>query len=482
MYDNPSEAPANRRDNASVDDRWTINTRLAQICYVLVCLHILLFNYLLIVAPSSIYAERMREDDLVENLTAVAFLTAGILLFVAAWMERRIFPRCAYILGGLAMTFFGGEEISWGQRVIGFETPASLVDLNSQRQFNIHNIKEIEEAVFRNRYQDVFYVLGVAGCAAFFCRKERILGMPAPSILLTLALLVAMTYISSGASVFPNFLGSIILLQRGLFLILLLFALFSGNAMLFIVTAVSMSLSLAMTYVDVHKSVSYYNSEAFEYLISLIAFFYALVALQDQRAARQKIAEAVAALKTAVTLPSIRINPPRQNRSNFFQQNQTRLSNAWTAFCALIAAGSVGLAFLVQSDIRADAAAFKETYMLTQTIEPMARSNFDLYLDGRDLHYFKKPCNDADVQAPFFLGVFPENVRDLAVDSRQHGFENLDFYFDVAHRSIILDDACAAIVRLPAYEIAGISTGQYVYGEGKTFINLWIAEFPVNPE
>ena len=134
---------------------------------------------------------------------------------------------------------------------------------------------------------------------------------------------------------------------------------------------------------------------------------------------------------------------------------------------------------MAQSDASADTEAFKETYVLTQTIDPIARSNFDVYLNGRDLHYFKQPCNDVDVRSPFFLAVFPANALDLSIDSRQYGFENLDFYFDLAHRSIILDGACAAMIRLPAhYEIASISTGQYIYREGAT-INLWIAEFPV---
>ena len=49
-----------------------------------------------------------------ENLTAAWFLLAGLVLFVTALVERGIFFRCVYILGGMAMVFVAGEEISLG--------------------------------------------------------------------------------------------------------------------------------------------------------------------------------------------------------------------------------------------------------------------------------------------------------------------------------------------------------------------------------
>ena len=131
-------------------------------------------------------------------------------------------------------------------------------------------------------------------------------------------------------------------------------------------------------------------------------------------------------------------------------------------------------------DNRAYAAAFEETRLLTQTTEPAARSNFDVYIDGRDLHYFRQPCVHTDVEAPFFLGVFPQNVDDLPAERRQYGFdfENNDFAFGQYGQTI--DGACAITVRLPAYEIARILTGQYTWDENGVATNLWTAEFPVD--
>ena len=94
-----------------------------------------------------------------EYLTAAWLLLAGVLLFVTALAERRFFRRCAYVLGGMAMVFAAGEEISWGQRIFGFATPDWLMRLNDQEEFNVHNIV--------NGLFDIIYLFGV-GCI-FYC-------------------------------------------------------------------------------------------------------------------------------------------------------------------------------------------------------------------------------------------------------------------------------------------------------------------------
>lgn len=137
---------------------------------------------------------------------------------------------------------------------------------------------------------------------------------------------------------------------------------------------------------------------------------------------------------------------------------------------------------MARFDARAGAAAFKETYALTQSGEPIARSDFDVYIDERNLHYFKQPCDTSDLGSTFFLSVFPTNPITLRPDDRQQGFANLDFAFELEADGLILDGACAATVKLPAYEIASVSTGQYIYEEDGAITNLWIVEFPVGSE
>lgn len=68
------------------------------------------------------------EDQFFEYLTAVFFLGAGW-LFLRSFLVRK---NVWFLL--LAILFFVGcgEEISWGQRILQFETPESLAEINVQ--------------------------------------------------------------------------------------------------------------------------------------------------------------------------------------------------------------------------------------------------------------------------------------------------------------------------------------------------------------
>lgn len=46
---------------------------------------------------------------------------------------------------GLATFVIAGEEISWGQRVFGWQTPAELADINHQGETTVHNIRWVQE-------------------------------------------------------------------------------------------------------------------------------------------------------------------------------------------------------------------------------------------------------------------------------------------------------------------------------------------------
>ena len=91
--------------------------------------------------------------------------------------------------------------------------------------------------------------------------------------------------------------------------------------------------------------------------------------------------------------------------------------------------------------------------------EPIARSEFDLYVDDGKIYYVREPCGIEDTQVGFFLHVVPADLDDLPEARKQHGFDNLDFGFDV--RGVRFDGKCVASVGLPQYVIARITTGQY---------------------
>ena len=109
-------------------------------------------------------------------------------------------------------------------------------------------------------------------------------------------------------------------------------------------------------------------------------------------------------------------------------------------------------------------------YQSIVSTEPVARSQFDVYIDGGTLYYVKEPCADADTQTPFFLHVVPADLNNLPDERRQHGFDNLDFGFDV--RGVLFDGKCTAAVGLPQYTITRITTGQF---DGTD--RIWEVEF-----
>ena len=106
--------------------------------------------------------------------------------------------------------------------------------------------------------------------------------------------------------------------------------------------------------------------------------------------------------------------------------------------------------------------------------EPAARSVFDIYLRENTVSYLKSPCSAADVQAQFFLHVFPEDLEDLPAGRWLRGFDNLDFHYE-GSTALAFGGQCIAKRPLPDYPIARIRTGQFT-PEGD---RIWMAEFPV---
>ncbi len=94
---------------------------------------------------------------------------------------------------------------------------------------------------------------------------------------------------------------------------------------------------------------------------------------------------------------------------------------------------------------------------------PVISGVFDVYLDGNRLVYVKEDCGAEDVDADFFLHLYPVDEAALPDPRRPHGFDNLDFAFEAHGRRA--GGRCAAVRVLPDYEIASIGTGQFVPGQ-----------------
>lgn len=122
----------------------------------------------------------------------------------------------------------------------------------------------------------------------------------------------------------------------------------------------------------------------------------------------------------------------------------------------------------------------------------LIRSHLEVYLDrnekmGNRLVYVKKGSQPAaglsaqshpvPAEPPIFLHVIPADKDDLPDNRKQYGFDNLDFHFNDYRIEIQLGERYLAVRNLPAWNVAGIRTGQSTDGgllwEATVSFNEW---------
>ena len=366
-----------------------------------------------------------REDNWVEYLTPVWFLLTGLLLFATALAERSIVRRSIYLLCGVAFLFAAGEEISWGQRILGFATPDFLLDWNDQDEFNVHNISN---STFRRVYRQGTLLLCLVTGAAFFCRKDALFRIPLPSVVLVLGFLMVLSYRPLAVNVLSSSFSDFITDSgKALLLLLVIYTALSGQRKLLIASAVTILFVVAFSYVNYHIAVRFVG-EVREYLFGIICFCYAceLLLAQVRSGALSRMSFVGRQMTAIFPLRLCRLEFPDLRSSG----NDGFPKAFWLAVCSLIIAGSIGLVLLQYFSVRAEVADIEERYrsIVAGTAgEPIIRATFDAYLIGSELIYFKEPCDLADTEDRFFLHLIPTNMDDLPAMRRQHGFDNLDF-------------------------------------------------------
>ncbi len=86
----------------------------------------------------------VNEDGPLEWLTVVGLVSCAVLAFVRlvrGVRQKRSFTYLAGLcLTVIIFTFGAGEEISWGQRIFGIESPEFFEQNNAQLETNVHNL------------------------------------------------------------------------------------------------------------------------------------------------------------------------------------------------------------------------------------------------------------------------------------------------------------------------------------------------------
>ena len=106
-----------------------------------------------------------KEDGILENVTVLmAFASGFILLYVASLYKFTMRGLFAFALAA-SVLLFALEEISWGQRIFGWETTALMLEINEQQENNLHNLF--------NEYFDIGYVCLTGLLASLFFFRDQ---------------------------------------------------------------------------------------------------------------------------------------------------------------------------------------------------------------------------------------------------------------------------------------------------------------------
>lgn len=122
---------------------------------------------------SSIYDIVIQEDSYLENQQVVGYFSACAVASIAAWSSRtRRQPLACFLFAVIASftLFVGLEEISWGQRIFGVETPGFFLRNNTQGETNVHNLRPIQNHLIF-AYVVAGFILFVGWLPAFFVSK-----------------------------------------------------------------------------------------------------------------------------------------------------------------------------------------------------------------------------------------------------------------------------------------------------------------------
>ena len=101
------------------------------------------------------------EDGIVEYASSLSWLAAASCALTALSLDTRQFGRkLAFYLPLIALCVFcGGEEISWGQRLLHYQTPDWMAS-NKQHEINLHDIGSISVT------ENAFFVFTTLCCLA----------------------------------------------------------------------------------------------------------------------------------------------------------------------------------------------------------------------------------------------------------------------------------------------------------------------------
>jgi hypothetical protein len=187
--------------------RWSIAPILAEVLFVLPLVGSV--GIVLLRADSRAYRFVTDEDSVLEWPQFVGFAAASVLACLCAWRlhrSGRSTLAAAYLAFGIGCFFVAGEEIAWGQRIVGYGTPERLEEINEQKETTVHNIDLVQHVT------NVTYLLaGLYGSIGAWIvrgkglwRRSGLVDLLLPPIFLTMAFFVMFGYKALRFAFFPE--------------------------------------------------------------------------------------------------------------------------------------------------------------------------------------------------------------------------------------------------------------------------------------
>jgi hypothetical protein len=189
-------------------DEWDVSLSTA---WVLAIVPIVFAAFVALTAAyRPLYRAFINEDAIVEWAqfgVLVALVPAGFALAVRLWRRNERAFALIFAIAAVGAVFIAGEEISWGQRLLGWATPEDLAVLNEQGETNIHNIGNVLS--FLNL--GMFILTVVAGVMPFIWRwgsggraRDVTATILVPPLFLASSFLFAGAYRLARYSIFPE--------------------------------------------------------------------------------------------------------------------------------------------------------------------------------------------------------------------------------------------------------------------------------------
>lgn len=127
----------------------------------------------------------LEENRPIELLTFFFAIIGGIQGLILAWQLRQHreskIAFLFYLVFAIGLLFIGAEEVAWGQWFLGFDTPSTIENINTQNELTLHNLELWNDHL--ELFPLIFGISGLIGVGIHSIRSFR--QISAPSVLLS---------------------------------------------------------------------------------------------------------------------------------------------------------------------------------------------------------------------------------------------------------------------------------------------------------